>query len=128
MDVLVSLEFNVGVFSQCLARRRSRFILLVYHGDDFVVLGGQVDLMWFYDSLSRHMTVKMRGIMSLDSGNFIKEIRLLNRIITIGFDESCGLPYLDWEADSRHCEILWQQLGLSRSKSVTTPGVKRTAL
>ena len=93
-------------FPLCLARHCTRFILLVYHGDDFVVLGGQVDLMWFHDSLSRHMTVKMRGIMSLDSGNFIKEIRLLNRIIIVGFDEACGLPHLDWEADSRRCEIL----------------------
>ena len=79
------------------------------------------------------MIVKMRGIMNLDFtrpsvGDFIREIRFLNRIVTIGFDESCGLPYLDWEADPRHCVILWQQLGLVKSKAVNTPGVKRTAL
>ena len=79
-----------------------------------MVFGNEIDLRWFHEALSRHMIVKMRGIMNLDfnrplSGDFVSEIRFLNRIVTIGFDESCGLPYLDWEVDPRHCVILWQQ-------------------
>ena len=97
------------------------------------MLGGEIDLKWFHEALSRHMIVKMRGIMNLgfnrpSAGDCIREIRFLNWIVTIGFDESCGLPYLDWEADPRHCMILWQQLGLLKSKAVSTPGVKRTAM
>ena len=43
MDVLVFLELTVGVFSPCFARHKTRFLLLTYHGDDFVVLGSQKD-------------------------------------------------------------------------------------
>ena len=97
MEVLVFLEFVVGVFTPCVARHKARFILLVYHGDDYVVLAGHLDCMWFWDSLQKHMTVKMRGIMSMGSEGTLREIRLLNRIITLGFDETRALHYLVWK-------------------------------
>ena len=125
IGVLETLDFIVGVFSPCSAHHKTRFIVLVYFGDDFVVLAEVENLLWFLEQLSRFLIVKNRGIMGPEPGD-VKEIRLLNRMIRWGHDDDLDVDYIDWEPDPRHVEIILRQLGLSNSKGVTTPGVKRS--
>eukprot|EP00959_Pyramimonas_sp_CCMP1952_P322694 6752659-Pyramimonas_sp.AAC.1 len=74
--------------------------------------------------------IKDRGTLG-DLQHHTQEIRCLNRIIRWCLDSSSGNPYLEYEPDNRHAEIIVSQLGLDRahgnSKSVTTPGVKQSA-
>ena len=44
IQILELLEFIVGAFSPCIARHTTRFLIVVYYGDDFVCLGADVDL------------------------------------------------------------------------------------
>ena len=48
-------------------------------------------------------------------------MRLLNRVVSW---TDRGIAY---EADARHAEIIVRDLGLSKAKSVTRPGVKQSA-
>eukprot|EP00959_Pyramimonas_sp_CCMP1952_P005214 109604-Pyramimonas_sp.AAC.1 len=74
------------------------------------------------------LLVKVRGVLGWDD-NDGKEIALLNRIVRLT-EVQDGVPCLQWEADVRHVEIVLSQLKLKPgkgSKSVTSPGIKRTA-
>eukprot|EP00959_Pyramimonas_sp_CCMP1952_P058007 1210794-Pyramimonas_sp.AAC.1 len=59
----------------------------------------------------------------------MREITLLNQIVK-PTETEIDAPCLQWEADSRHAEIVLAQFGLrlgKGSKRVTPPGVKRTS-
>ena len=91
----------------------------VIHGDDFTILGNELELDWFRDNIQAKFEVKVRGRLGPDA-NYDKSIRILNRIITWKED---GIHY---DADQRHAEIIIRQLGLKdNSNSLGTPGSKR---
>ena len=72
---------------------------VVIHGDDFTILGNEVELDWFRDSIQSRFEVKVRGRLGPED-NDDKSIRVLNRVITWKKD---GLHN---EADQRHAEII----------------------
>jgi hypothetical protein len=128
MEVLRDMGFKIGVFCPCLCKHDEKDIMLFYHGDDFVSEGDDDALEWFKVELSKRLLVKVRGVLGWDEGD-VKEVTLLNRIVRLTETED-GDPCLQWEADARHVEIILAQLKLKPgegSKSVTSPGIKRTA-
>ena len=127
MEVLGKMGFKIGVFNPRLCRHETKDITLFYHGDDFVILGEQADLTGFAKELGESLIVKVRGTLGPDESDH-KKITLLNRILRYGCSAG-GLPFLEWEADPRHAEIITTLLRLGRAarcKELGSPGVKRT--
>ena len=93
-----------------------RNISIVVHGDDFNALGVADELNWYEKELATHFEIKIRGRMG--PGGDCDQIKILNRILTLTKD---GLEY---EADPRHADLLLSSMGLTKSNSVSTPGVK----
>ena len=77
----------------------------VIHGDDFTLLGNEVELDWFRDNLQKRFEVKIRGRLG-PYVNDDKSVRILNRIVT--WNESS----IQYEADQRHAEIIVRRSGL----------------
>eukprot|EP00959_Pyramimonas_sp_CCMP1952_P205869 4305280-Pyramimonas_sp.AAC.1 len=73
--------------------------------------------------------IKDRGTLG-DAQNHVQEIRCLNRLIRWCVSSETGRPYIEYEPDNRHAEIVVSQLGLNRThgsaKQITTPGVKQS--
>ena len=127
MSVLSKMGFKVGVFNPCLCEHDVKDVALFYHGDDFAVLGEDEELKDFAKELGEALIVKVRGVLGPDDTD-VKEITLLNRIIRYCFTPA-GTPYIEWEADPRHVEIITDMLQLKRatkSKELSSPGIKRT--
>ena len=87
----------------------ARSIATSVHGDDFTSLAVDSNLRWLSDQFKTRFEIKEKGIMGPDPQD-IKEVRLLNRIIT------WGPKGIDFEADQRHAEILCQDLNLESAK------------
>ena len=89
------------------------------HGDDFTILGNEVDLDWFREEIAKKFEVKFRARLGPGKRDD-KSVRILNRIVSWGSD---GITY---EADQRHAELIIRDVGLDpKSNGVVTPGVKR---
>lgn len=122
MKVLGSLESDVGVYGPCLARHRTRDILLFCRRDDFAVKGADGNLKWFAVGLGKALLVKFRGVLASSAGD-VRDVTLLNRIITYGRDDE-DRPPIEMDADPRHAAIVMATLGLkdgSKVKAVSTP-------
>ena len=114
---LIRLAFEQGRASPCSFSHQTRDLKLVVHGDDFTVLGCDVDLDFFQAGIKAEFDVKVRG--RLGSGEQDDTcIRTLNRIVRW---TDAGLRV---EADPRRVEVLVKDMGLSEAGSVKTPGVK----
>ena len=86
---------------------------MVVHGDDFTVSGPERSLEWFRDFLKDRWDVKA-SILGPESHQ-VQEVRVLNRSIRW---TARGIEY---EADSRHPQLVILELGLSGCGTVTTP-------
>ena len=86
------------------------------HGDDFISVGGRVELQEFKSLLAKRFEIstKILGVM-LEQGD-VQEAKVLNRVIRVDHE---GWHY---EVDQRHAELLIKQLGLTEAKGVSTPG------
>jgi hypothetical protein len=91
-------------------------MVLVIHGDDFIVVGRDADLKWIAEELGNKILLKKVGVLG-GGPNDVREMRVLNRVLRW---ESWGIAY---EADPRHAELLIQALG-DRAQSRVAPGVK----
>merc|ERR1711911_187427 len=110
-----------GMATPCAFYMKERNLRVVVHGDDFTVLGHELDLDWFRRKISERYEVKFRGRIGPESTDE-KCIRILNRVVQ-WTDEG-----IEYEADQRHAEIIVKALGLGEeSKGVVTPGHKREA-
>ena len=119
VEALEAMGFKRGKATPCAFYMEVRNLRLVVHGDDFTVLGMEVDLDWFRRKISEVFEVKFRGRIGPDVHDD-KHIRILNRVVQ--WTEG-GIEY---EADQRHAEIIVNKLGLDvNSKGVSTPGCKR---
>ena len=85
-----------------------RNIIVVIHGDDFTALGFDKDLDWYRAEIQRKLQTKVKGRLGPGDGDQ-KEMRVLNRVIEWTPN---GIKY---EADQRHAEIIYQELGLKES-------------
>ena len=111
--------FSKSLATPCMFYHRVRDIRLVVHGDDFTVLGNEVELDWFRERISSRFEVKFRARLGPQDKDE-KSVRLLNRVIEWTDN---GIRY---EADQRHAELVLRDMGLSESSnSVVSPGGKR---
>ena len=81
---------------------------------------------WFKDELGKRLIVKVRAVLGprRDLGD-VQEVTCLNRILRWCGRDHLGDTRIEYEADSRHCEIFLKQLGLTeKSRNLSSPGHK----
>ena len=118
------LEANVfvrGMSNPCLFHHRSRNILTMVHGDDFLSTASGVNLKWLDVVLRTKLEVKTELLGPKNEEIAKQQIMFLDRVVSW---EEGGLRY---EPDPRHAEIIIAQLGLQDAKPVSTPGVSATS-
>ena len=128
-EVMGKLGFQVGVVHPSVYYNCEKHAACVRHGDDFIVLATRECQRWFQDSLSKHMLVKLLGVLGPCANLGDKdELRVLNRIVRFTRPSFGGEGAIEWEPDPRHVEILARQLGLEgKVKTLTAPGRKPPA-
>ena len=97
VEFMESIGFRRGKSTPCVFWHKERQLRAVIHGDDFTLLGNEVELDWFRDNIQRKFEVKIRGRLGPEA-NDQKSVRILNRIITWNKDR------IQYEADQRHAE------------------------
>ena len=91
---------------------------IMWHEDDFTILGHGKDLDWFQDVIRRKFDIKVRGRIGPEKGGQ-KNMRILNRIVE--WTEE-GINY---EADQRHAEIHpYHSLITCRKNSSLSPSLR----
>ena len=111
--------FTVGRSSPCNFVHKGRGLSLTVHGDDFTVVGSSEELEWLGKKMKERYDLKM-DVLGPDQGQ-VPEVRILNRILRWGQE---GIEY---EPDQRHAEKVVEELGLEKSKAVSTPCVVEPA-
>ena len=111
---LASLGFTRGAGYPCLFCHHDRGIWTLVHGDDYVSAGRPGKLAWLKAELEKCYETKTQVVGPCESG--MSEGKVLNRVLRW---QPCGW---ELEADPRHCELVIEQLGLHKSKSLSTPG------
>ena len=107
--------FEVGVASPCNFRHEYWGIALTVHGDDFTATGPTASLKWLQYKMGKRYDIKTK-FLGPEAG-MEREMQVLNR--TICWDKR-GVTY---EADQRHAEIVINEMGLRKGKSVVTPAL-----
>ena len=95
---LLSWGFTRGSASSCVYYHKQRDIQLYIHGDDFIAVGEDAQVIWLRKQLQSAYDIKC-NIMG-DSIDNVKEQKILNRIVT------WTSKSLEYEADPRHAEII----------------------
>ena len=108
-----------GVGHPSVFHHPERQIMTLVHGDDYVSAGEQGDLDWLELELQKAYEIQTQKIGPGKDQD--REGKVLNRIVRFTSD---GWEY---EADPRHAELIMEQLGVSESKSLSTPGVDGAA-
>ena len=81
-EIMTGMGFVCGVYSPCLFFHLARLIRVLVHGDDFVVLAGREEGLWFKDELGKHLIVKDRGVLGPDAAKGDKQqVSILNRLV-----------------------------------------------
>ena len=119
-SLLVELGFKVGKASPCNFVHDKRGLALTVHGDDFTIIGDEMQLQWLGDKMKKRYDLKM-DVLGPDAHQE-KEVRILNRIIRW---TKSGIEY---EPDQRHAEKVVNDLGLEKSREVSTPCVPEVAI
>ena len=108
--------FNQGRFSPCAYHHGSRPVSFGVRGDDYVGCGPRNHLLQFANALSKHLIVKIRGLMGPRKDD-LKTIKLLARTITWHDRHEHHRECITWEADDRHVDILCERLGINPSSN-----------
>ena len=87
---------------------------LTVHGDDFLITGSLKNIDWLGERFKQRYEIKFNKLGPEPGSNL--EISILNRVIRWGEN---GIEY---ESDQRHAEAIVEELGLSNSRNVSTPG------
>ena len=116
---LIKIGFVVGKASPCNFVHNERKIALTVHGDDFTIIGNNMQLKWLGDKMRQRYELKM-DVLGPEV-HCVQEVRILNRIIRWTKE---GIEY---EPDQRHAEKIVSDLGLEKSRDVATPCVPETA-
>ena len=119
IDFMEQIGFGRSRATPCMFLHKDREVRVVVHGDDFTILGREVQLDWFREEIAKRFEVKFRARLG-PGKNDDKAVRLLNRVIE--WTET-GIQY---EADQRHAELIIKDMGLSGSSNgVVTPGGRK---
>ena len=78
--VLSRLGFAKGGSCPCVFRHKSKDLLLLIHGDDFVFSGPKPELQWMQKQMEDNFLTKVVGLLGGDEGG-LKEVRVLGRVI-----------------------------------------------
>ena len=105
--------FTRGAASACCFYHKQRDLRCIVHGDDFVFVGSDTDLLWMEEQMRQRFLVKVVGKLGGDETD-LKELCILNRVLR--WTEH-GILY---EADPRHAELLVQSLAADK-RQVSTP-------
>ena len=120
-EYLEKLGFVRGHASACVFRHDEKAITTSVYGDDFTTEGPKRQLDWLKARLEERYELK--ELARLGPGpNDDREARILNRVVRWTAD---GVEY---EADPRQAEKLLQEMKLEGCNSLSTPGVKITAV
>ena len=124
-------------YNPCTYQRKDRKIVVLVHGDDFVVTGNRRDVLEFKKALESRFEIKstlvgpprnptkeelgwggkkVRWADAEEEVTEVQEARILNRVIRV---TERGWEY---EADQRHRDLIVQQLGLTSARPVSAPG------
>ena len=123
-ECMEALGLKQATFSPCIYVCERRRLVYVVHGDDFVGLGRRSSLSEVYEGLCRLLIVKHRGILGPRS-NELKEVRILNRVVSYRVGEGSAPDMLIWEADHRHVQLIREHLGLTGTANTrATPADK----
>ena len=112
-SLLVGLGFRAGKASPCNFVHDKRGLALTVHGDDFTIIGDEVQLQWLGERMKERYELKMDVLRP--EAHQEKEVRILNRIIR--WTKNC----IEYEPDQRHAEKVVRDLGLEKAREVTTP-------
>ena len=114
---LLEVGFKQVRASPCTFHHETRGIRTYVHGDAYVNAGMPKHLEWMKAELEKRYQVKTQMLGPRD--DHLRQVKIANRIIP--WDEKSGIGY---EAESRHVEIITQQLALESAKAVSTPATK----
>merc|ERR1711884_491237 len=113
---MIGLGFQVGKASPCNFHHPRMDITCTVHGDDFTSCGPEYAVAWFQKKIEAKYESK-HSTFGPGKGHE-SSIRVLNRVLTW---TAQGITY---EADQRHADIIIQELGLEKAKSVVTPSCR----
>ena len=114
---LLERGFVQGQAWTSVFRHPDKDVMLLVHGDDFLVLGDEDGQKYLKDTLSERYEFRCDGCIGPEDN---QHMTLLNRIVTYHKDGS-----VSFEADPRHAEMIIRQLGLEGSKGISTPSDKK---
>ena len=117
--VLCALGFVPSKYNTCIYRHKERDVVLNVHVDDFLCLANSKEMKWLEESLAKNFLLKKEilgpGATETRTVNYLgREIRWTNE----------GLEY---EADSKHVQILLQERQMTGCRGVVSPGIKEVS-
>ena len=116
---VTKLGFVQGLANPCHFYHHERQIRAGIHGDDVEALGAYDEIVKLKDEIQEEWEIVVRGILGPPGRQgTTTTVRHLNRLITW---DNCGIT---WECDPRHVDLIVNDLGLSKGKSVTSPLVR----
>ena len=113
-ETMVTLGFSIGKASPVQFCHHQRSLKCLVHGDDFVVSGEPVDLVWMRNELESKLEISTT-ILGDESG-MSKEVKILNRRLC--WHDGVGISH---EADQKHAEAIIRETGASNLTSLKIP-------
>ena len=114
---LMDMGFRRGRSPPCLFWHPTRHLRTLVHGDDFTVVGTEVDLKWLAEEMKSWFELKVRAILGPGDEDD-KEVVIFNRIARW---TPIGIEY---EADPRHRRAIMEHFGLDKNSRVSGKGDK----
>ena len=113
-ETMATLGFSIGRASPVLFCHPQRSLKCLVHGDDFVVSGKPVDLVWMRNELESKLEINTT-ILGYEPG-MPKEVKILNRKLC--WHDGVGISC---EADQKHAETIIRGTGASNLTSLKIP-------
>ena len=113
-ETVAALGFSIGEASPVLFYHPQRGLKCLVHGDDFVVSGEPVDLVWMRNELESKLEINTTILG--DGPGMAKEVKILNRKLC--WHDGAGISY---EADKKHAEAIIRETGASNLTSLKIP-------
>ena len=118
-ETMATLGFSIGKASPVLFCHPQRSLKCLVHGDDCVVSGAPVDLVWMRNELESKLEINTAIVG--DQPGMSKVVKILNRKLC--WHGGVGISY---EADRKHAEAIIRETGASNLTSLNIPCPKRT--
>ena len=112
---LEKIGFRRGIGHPAVFYHPTKDLTTLVHGDDYVSSGLQAELDWLEGELQQAYEIQTQKVGP--GGKQDKEGKVLNRIVR------CTADGWEYEADPRHAELIVEQLGVTDSRTLSTPGV-----